>query len=106
MTEPDCSHYEEVLDCFEKKDEECVAWSLDIAEEVETEEFAGYAGECRGDAGGCKAAGIGELLLTPATYGRLVKVPYRAENEYDLVEGILVSRAGAIADGEHQEIIN
>lgn len=44
-----------------------MASSLDIAEEIETEEFTAYAGECRGDGGDFKAAEHSELHLTSAT---------------------------------------
>lgn len=106
MSGPDCSNCEDVSAIVKRSDKESAASSSEIAETVEKVKLAGYRGGGGVEGDTCAAARRGELHLTPLIWEEILEVPYRDEDIYDFVEGILVSRAGAMADGEHQDMIS
>lgn len=66
--------------------------------------FAGERGEMKTERSRCKRTFREELHLAPCKWEQCRELGHRVEDQYDLVNGILISRAVVVRDDEHTQI--
>lgn len=105
MKDPYCREYESRSESREDVDIECALSGNEEGGARVRRDFAGERSEVRREPGCWELVCCGELDMTASEWERYLELGYVAENRYDLVDVVLVSRPSMREDGEFTEVI-
>lgn len=88
----------------ENSDSDSLPSSTKNYESPEGRELAEERGKVEKNLNRCERACCEEMHLTPCDWEKYLELGHQVEDQYDLVDGILVSRAGVVEHEGHTQI--